>query len=58
VPLLVLPGFVALGRLVLGVHYLSDVWFSVWLVAAFTFLFGLLARPRQHRQLAPAYAAK
>ncbi|HEX8504690.1 MAG TPA: phosphatase PAP2 family protein, partial [Hymenobacter sp.] len=45
VPLLVLPGFVALGRLVLGVHYLSDVWFSVWLVAAFTFLFGLLAPP-------------
>ena len=45
-PLLVLPGLIALGRLVLGAHYLSDVWFSIWLVVAFTFLFGLLARPR------------
>ncbi len=47
VPLLVLPGLIGLGRLVLGAHYLSDVWFSVWLVAGFTFLFGLLARPRR-----------
>lgn len=46
VPLLVLPGLIALGRLVLGMHYLSDVWFSLWLVVALTFLFGLLARPR------------
>jgi membrane-associated phospholipid phosphatase len=46
VPLLVLPGLIALGRLVLGAHYLSDVWFSVWLVVALTFLFGLLERPR------------
>ena len=45
-PLLVLPGLIALGRLVLGAHYLSDVWFSVWLVVALTFLFGLLDRPR------------
>ena len=45
-PLLVLPGLVTLGRLVLGMHYLSDVWFSLWLVVALTFLFGLLARPR------------
>ena len=46
VPLLVLPGLIALGRLVLGAHYLSDVWFSLWLVVALTFLFGLLDRPR------------
>jgi membrane-associated phospholipid phosphatase len=46
VPLLVLPGLVGLGRLVLGAHYLSDVWFSLWLVVALTFLFGLLERPR------------
>ncbi len=46
-PLLVLPGLIGLGRLVLGAHYLSDVWFSLWLVVALTFLFGLLDRPRQ-----------
>ena len=46
VPLLVLPGLVALGRLVLGMHYLSDVWFSLWLVVALTFLFSQLDRPR------------
>ena len=46
-PLLVLPGLIALGRLVLGAHYLSDVWFSIWLVVALTFLFGLLDRPRK-----------
>ena len=46
VPLLVLPGLIGLGRLVLGMHYLSDVWFSLWLVVALTFLFGLLDRPR------------
>lgn len=46
-PLLVLPGLIALGRLVLGAHYLSDVWFSLWLVVALTFLFGLLDRPRK-----------
>ncbi|GAB3572051.1 phosphatase PAP2 family protein [Hymenobacter daeguensis] len=45
VPLLVLPGLIGLGRLVLGMHYLSDVWFSLWLVVALTFLFGLLDRP-------------
>jgi membrane-associated phospholipid phosphatase len=44
--LLVLPVLVGLGRLVLGAHYLSDVWFSVWLVVALTFLFGRLERPR------------
>ncbi|GAC1368671.1 MAG: phosphatase PAP2 family protein [Hymenobacter sp.] len=44
-PLLVLPGLIALGRLVLGAHYLSDVWFSGWLVVALTFLFGQLDRP-------------
>ena len=46
VPLLVLPGLIALGRLVLSMHYLSDVWFSLWLVVALTFLFGLLDRSR------------
>ncbi|GAB2867296.1 phosphatase PAP2 family protein [Hymenobacter ruber] len=46
-PLLVLPGLIALGRLVLGMHYLSDVWFSIWLVVALTFLFGLLDKPRR-----------
>jgi membrane-associated phospholipid phosphatase len=46
-PLLVLPGLIALGRLVLGMHYLSDVWFSLWLVVALTFLFGLLDKPRR-----------
>jgi membrane-associated phospholipid phosphatase len=46
VPLLVLPTLIGLGRLVLGMHYLSDVWFSLWLVVALTFLFGLLERPR------------
>ena len=44
--LLVLPGLIGLGRLVLGAHYLSDVWFSLWLVVALTFLFGLLDKPR------------
>lgn len=47
VPLLVLPTTIGLGRLVVGMHYLSDVWFSVWLVVALTFLFGLLERPRK-----------
>ena len=46
VPLLVLPGLIGLGRLVLGAHYLSDVWFSIWLVVALTFLFGRLDKPR------------
>ena len=49
-PLLVLPGLIALGRLVLGAHYLSDVWFSLWLVVALTFLFGLLNQPRVHNE--------
>ena len=47
VPLLVLPGLIGLGRLVLGAHYLSDVWFSLWLVVALTFLFGQLDKPRE-----------
>ena len=46
-PLLVLPGLIALGRLVLGAHYLSDVWFSLWLVVALTFFFGQLDKPRK-----------
>jgi membrane-associated phospholipid phosphatase len=43
-PLLAVPTLVALGRLVLGVHYMSDVWAAIWLVAAWTTLFGLLRR--------------
>jgi membrane-associated phospholipid phosphatase len=46
VPLLVLPVLIGIGRLVLGAHYLSDVWFSLWLVVALTFLFGQLGKPR------------
>ena len=42
VPLLVLPALMLLGRLVLGAHYPSDVWFSVWIVVSYTLLFGLL----------------
>lgn len=42
--LLAVPSLVALGRLVLGVHYMSDVWAAIWLVAAWTTLFGLLRR--------------
>jgi membrane-associated phospholipid phosphatase len=43
-PLLVVPMLIAVGRLVLGEHYLSDVWAAIWLVAAWTTLFGLLRR--------------
>jgi len=43
-PLLAVPALVAVGRLVLGVHYLSDVWAAIWLVAAWTTLFGLVRR--------------
>jgi membrane-associated phospholipid phosphatase len=43
-PLLAVPTLVALGRLVLGVHYVSDIWAAIWLVAAWTTLFGLLRR--------------
>ena len=46
VALLLLPALIGLGRLVLGAHYLSDVWFSRWLVVALTFLFGRLDGPR------------
>ena len=58
VPLLVLPGLIALGRLVLGMHYLSDVWFSLWLVVALTFLFGRLERPRAAPALAELHAER
>ncbi|GAB3731424.1 hypothetical protein GCM10027594_13350 [Hymenobacter agri] len=50
-PLLVLPALIGLGRLVLGAHYLSDVWFSLWLVVALTFLFGRLERPHVAEQV-------
>lgn len=43
-PLLAVPALVAVGRLVLGAHYASDVWAAIWLVAAWTTLFGLLRR--------------
>lgn len=43
-PLLAVPVLIALGRLVLGAHYLSDVWAAIWLVAAWATLFGLLRR--------------
>jgi len=45
VPLLALPVLIGVGRLVLGAHYLSDVWFSLWLVVALTYVFGLLQQP-------------
>jgi membrane-associated phospholipid phosphatase len=44
-PLLVFPLLIGIGRLVLGAHYLSDVWASGWLVALCTAVFGLLGRP-------------
>lgn len=40
VPLVVVPGIVSIGRLILGQHYVSDVWFSGWLVIAWTELFS------------------
>ena len=43
-PLLALPVLIGLGRLVLDMHYLSDVLFSVWLVVLFTFLAGQLTQ--------------
>ncbi|TGE29645.1 phosphatase PAP2 family protein [Hymenobacter metallicola] len=43
-PLLVFPLLIGIGRLVLDMHYLSDVLFSVWLVMLFTFLAGQLAQ--------------
>jgi membrane-associated phospholipid phosphatase len=43
-PLLAAPVLIALGRLVLGAHYLSDVWAAIWLVAAWATFFGLLRR--------------
>jgi membrane-associated phospholipid phosphatase len=43
-PLLVFPVLIGIGRLVLDMHYLSDVLFSVWLVVLFTFLAGRLVQ--------------
>ncbi|TGE25449.1 phosphatase PAP2 family protein [Hymenobacter aquaticus] len=43
-PLLIFPVLIGLGRLVLDMHYLSDVLFSVWLVVLFTFLAGQLVQ--------------
>jgi membrane-associated phospholipid phosphatase len=41
---LAVPMLMALGRLVLGAHYLSDVLFSIWLSLGYTVLFGQLRR--------------
>jgi membrane-associated phospholipid phosphatase len=43
-PLLAFPVLIGVGRLVLDMHYLSDVLFSVWLAVLFTFLTGLLVQ--------------
>jgi membrane-associated phospholipid phosphatase len=43
-PLLAFPVLIGLGRLVLDMHYLSDVLFSVWLAVLFTFLSGRLVQ--------------
>jgi membrane-associated phospholipid phosphatase len=37
--LLVIPGLIGIGRLVLDQHYVSDVWFSGWLVIAWAEFF-------------------
>ena len=49
VPLLVLPGLIMVGRLVLGMHYVSDVWFSAWQAVMWTALFTLLLSWRSKR---------
>lgn len=41
-PLVLLPGLICIGRLILDEHYVSDVWFAMWLVVAFTKLFRWL----------------
>ncbi|RYY16163.1 MAG: phosphatase PAP2 family protein [Cytophagaceae bacterium] len=43
-PLLVVPVLIALGRLVLGAHYLSDVWAAIWLVVAWAALWAGVRR--------------
>jgi membrane-associated phospholipid phosphatase len=40
IPLLLVPGVVSIGRLVLEQHYVSDVWFSGWLVIAWAEFFS------------------
>ncbi|WP_345109446.1 phosphatase PAP2 family protein [Hymenobacter algoricola] len=37
--LLVIPGIIGIGRLILDQHYVSDVWFSSWVVIAWAELF-------------------
>jgi membrane-associated phospholipid phosphatase len=51
-PLLLLPGLLMLGRLVLGAHYLSDVWGAAWLVAFWTVAFGWPLLPETQVPLA------
>ena len=41
-PLVLLPGLICIGRLILDEHYVSDVWFAMLLVVAFTELFRWL----------------
>ena len=43
-PLLLVPVLIALGRLVLGEHYPSDVWAAIWLVVAWAALWQWLLR--------------
>jgi membrane-associated phospholipid phosphatase len=38
--LLVIPGIIGIGRLILDQHYVSDVWFSGWLVIAWAEFFS------------------
>ncbi|WP_345235530.1 phosphatase PAP2 family protein [Hymenobacter saemangeumensis] len=49
-PLVALPILIGIGRLIPGYHYVSDVWFSAWMVIAFTELFyglGLILKKRK-----------
>ena len=43
-------GLIALGRLVLDAHYLSDVWLSLWPMVALIFPFDLLNQLRVYNE--------
>ena len=49
--LLIVPLYISLGRLILNVHYLSDVLTSVYLVIVFTSLFGYLMKIHQRENV-------